>query len=208
MFSVDTISGLLYYIRVVKRNDARASGSAVEHHLAKVGVAGSIPVSRSREGSGSPAEAVRGFSLCAEPRGKRLPAEAVRGFSLCAETERQKIREVKETGATVCLVVPAFPFLADPRFDFARPGVSCFHDPGEAVCRPRCKRPVRPLTRSLPLSRGYSTSCPHPRPDSGRLPVRCISRGRGRGTDCSGFPHPSGPSPRCWALSSRCTRNS
>ena len=234
MFSVDTISGLLYYIRVVKRNDARASGSAVEHHLAKVGVAGSIPVSRSREGSGSPAEAVRGFSLCAEPRGKRSPAEAVRGFSLCAEglffmrrterqkiacrggsglffmrrTERQKIREVKETGATVCLVVPAFPFLADPRFDFARPGVSCFHDPGEAVCRPRCKRPVRPLTRSLPLSRGYSTSCPHPRPDSGRLPVRCISRGRGRGTDCSGFPHPSGPSPRCWALSSRCTRNS
>ena len=130
------------------------------------------------------------------------------GLFFMRRTERQKIREVKETGATVCLVVPAFPFLADPRFDFARPGVSCFHDPGEAVCRPRCKRPVRPLTRSLPLSRGYSTSCPHPRPDSGRLPVRCISRGRGRGTDCSGFPHPSGPSPRCWALSSRCTRNS
>ena len=129
------------------------------------------------------------------------------GLFFMRRTERQKIREVKETGATVCLVVPAFPFLADPRFDFARPGVSCFHDPGEAVCRPRCKRPVRPLTRSLPLSRGYSTSCPHPRPDSGRLPVRCISRGRGRGTDCSGFPHPSDPSPRCWALSSRYTRS-
>ncbi len=31
----------------VVRNNKCASGSAVEHHLAKVGVAGSIPVSRS-----------------------------------------------------------------------------------------------------------------------------------------------------------------
>ncbi len=38
-----------------------ASGSAVEHHLAKVGVAGSIPVSRSREGSGLSDVAVRSF---------------------------------------------------------------------------------------------------------------------------------------------------
>ena len=148
-----------------------------------------------------------GAFLYAQKR-QKIACRGGSGLFFMRRTERQKIREVKETGATVCLVVPAFPFLADPRFDFARPGVSCFHDPGEAVCRPRCKRPVRPLTRSLPLSRGYSTSCPHPRPDSGRLPVRCISRGRGRGTDCSGFPHPSGPSPRCWALSSRCTRNS
>ena len=37
-------------ISLVAESDRQcASGSAVEHHLAKVGVAGSIPVSRSEE---------------------------------------------------------------------------------------------------------------------------------------------------------------
>ena len=35
------------YFVVEESNSKCASGSAVEHHLAKVGVAGSIPVSRS-----------------------------------------------------------------------------------------------------------------------------------------------------------------
>ena len=143
MFSVDTISGLLYYIRVVKRNDARASGSAVEHHLAKVGVAGSIPVSRSREGSGSPAEAVRGFSLCAEPRGKRLPAEAVRGFSLCAEPRGKRSPAEAVRGFSLCAEpsrrfrfwpirvsishVPAFPAFMIRARQSAAPGVSVLY---------------------------------------------------------------------------------
>ncbi len=50
-FVVDKYIFFMYYSLCREYDTQCASGSAVEHHLAKVGVAGSIPVSRSGEGS-------------------------------------------------------------------------------------------------------------------------------------------------------------
>ena len=49
-FVVDKHIFFMYYSLCREYGTQCASGSAVEHHLAKVGVAGSIPVSRSEGG--------------------------------------------------------------------------------------------------------------------------------------------------------------
>ena len=49
-FVVDKHIFFMYYSLCREYDTQCASGSAVEHHLAKVGVAGSIPVSRSEGG--------------------------------------------------------------------------------------------------------------------------------------------------------------
>ena len=49
-FVVDKQFFFMYYSLCREYDTQCASGSAVEHHLAKVGVAGSIPVSRSEGG--------------------------------------------------------------------------------------------------------------------------------------------------------------
>ena len=66
-FVVDKHIFFMYYSLCREYDTQCASGSAVEHHLAKVGVAGSIPVSRSREGSGFARGGRFGaFFFCAE----------------------------------------------------------------------------------------------------------------------------------------------